>query len=712
MADVGWGDLIDYLGDDPETHSIVIYMEAIGDARAFLSAAREVALSKPIIVLKAGRTAAAAQAAASHTGALAGSDDVLDAAFRRCGVLRVSAISELFDMAEVLAKQPRAKGPRLAILTNAGGPGVLATDALMCDGGTLAELAPETLDALDQLLPGHWSHHNPIDILGDAGPERYARAVEIALNDTASDGLLVVLTPQAMTEPTRTAEALAALNWRARKPLLASWMGGDDVAEGETLLNRANIPTFPYPDLGARAFQYMWRASENLRSLYETPTLPPEGASDAPNRALAEQIIQAARGAGRTLLTEAESKLLLKAYCIPTVETRVATTEVEALRCAEAIGYPVVLKLWSATITHKTDVGGVQLNLRNADDVRRAYAEITASVRERVGSEHMLGVTVQPMIARDGYELIVGSSLDPQFGPVLLFGTGGQLVEVFQDSALALPPLTTTLARRMVERTRIYAALNGVRGRAAIDLAALDTLLVRFSQLVVEQRWVKEIDINPLLATPGELVALDARVVLHEPVVLEADLPKLAIRPYPTQYAASWTLRDGSRVDIRPIRPEDEPRMVAFHRTLSEQSVYQRYFHPLALDSRIAHERLVRICFIDYDRQIALVVEQQDPQTGLHAIIAVGRLIRLRGTDAAEFALLVADQYQRCGLGKRLLERLIQIGREEGIVRIQAEILPDNTGMVRLCQQLGFSIKRIHAGALRAEITIQENNGG
>jgi acetyltransferase len=707
MLDVGWGDLIDYLGDDPQTQSIVIYMESIGDARAFLSAAREVALNKPIIVLKTGRSASAARAAASHTGALSGSDAVLDAAFRRCGVLRVNSIADLFDMAQVLAKQPRPKGPRLTILTNAGGPGVLATDALVADGGgSLTELAPPTIEALNQLLPAHWSHNNPVDILGDADPARYAKAVEIVAQDPNSDGLLVVLTPQAMTDPTQTAEQLTRIARPLGKPLLASWMGGAGVAAGEAILNHANIPTFAYPDTAARAFQYMWRYSRSLRSLYETPMRPADDAADAPDHALVAQIIQGARAAGRTLLSEAESKQLLAAYRIPTVETRTAASEAEAIRCADELGYPVVLKLWSHTITHKTDVGGVRLNLRSATEVRRAYRAIRAAVRKHTSAKDFLGVTVQPMISADGYELIVGSSLDPQFGPVLLFGTGGQLVEVYQDSALALPPLTSTLARRMMERTRIFTALQGVRGRAPVDLIALAELLVRFSLLVAEQRWISEIDINPLLVSAERLVALDARVVLHGAEVAEDALPRLAIRPYPIEYVAPLTLRDGAQLIIRPIRPEDEPLMVGFHETLSESSVYLRYFAPLALSQRVAHERLTRICFIDYDREMALVADHIDPSTGAHEIIAVGRLIKLHGSNEAEFALLISDRFQRCGLGTELLRRLLEVARAERISRVVADILPDNTGMQRICQKLGFRLQHMTAGPVKAEIDL------
>lgn len=441
MLDVGWGDLIDYLGEDPHTHSIVLYMESIGDARSFLSAAREVALSKPIIVIKAGRTQAAAQAAASHTGSLTGSDAVLDAAFRRCGVLRVDRIEDLFDMAEALAKQPRPQGPHLTILTNAGGPGVLVTDALIRAGGSLAQLSPQTLEQLNQILPPHWSHGNPIDILGDAGPERFAQALEIVLRDPASQGCLVILTPQAMTDPTATAEKVVE-TWRrsgSRQPILASWMGGALVDAGEQILNQAGIPTYRYPDQAARVFSYLWRFSDNLKALYETPTLPPARAVE---RDRVHQILSQARQQGRTLLTEVESKEILAAYGIPVVPTRVAASSEAAVEAAEAIGYPVVLKLYSHTLTHKSDVGGVQLNLPDAEAVRRAYQQIQTNVAEKAGSQHFQGVTVQPMVPTNGYELILGSSEDPQFGPVLLFGSGGQLVEVFQDRSIGLPPST------------------------------------------------------------------------------------------------------------------------------------------------------------------------------------------------------------------------------------------------------------------------------
>jgi acetyltransferase len=695
MLDIGWGDLIDYLGDDPQTKSIVLYMESVGEARSFFSAAREVALTKPIIVLKAGRTEAAARAAASHTGSLTGSDEVLDAAFRRCGVLRVETISEVFSLAEVLAMQPRPKGPRLAIVTNAGGPGVLATDALIRRGGTLAPLDSATVEALNEILPAPWSHGNPVDILGDADADRYARALEVVARDPNNDGLLAILTPQAMSQPTESAEALRDLARPVGKPVLASWMGGADVAAGEAILNGAGIPTFPYPDTAARVFTALWRSAYNLRGLYETPTLPPRTDDDGSARTRVAAIGGDVRGRGRTLLTEPESKSLLATYSIPTVETRIAADEDQAVIEAAALGYPVVVKLLSETVTHKTDVGGVHLNVADANAVRSAFRSIREAVTRLAGPGHFQGVSVQPMVPLDGYELIVGSSIDPQFGPTILFGSGGQLVEVYRDRALALPPLNTTLSRRLMEQTRIFQALQGVRGRPPVDLVALAQLLVRFSYLVVEQPWIKEIDINPLLASPERLLALDARIVAQPPETGPDDWPRPAVRPYPTQYVGPWTTRQGLTVTIRPIRPEDEPMLVEFHRTLSERSVSLRYFHAMKLSTRVAHDRLTRICFIDYDREMALVVDHEDVETGAHRILAVGRLSRQHSLNQAEFALLIADPYQRQGLGSELLRRLVQVGRDERLDRITGVILNENVPMQRLCERVGFRLTQI-----------------
>lgn len=692
MLDIGWGDLIAHFGDDPQTKSIVCYMESVGNARSFLSAAREVSFTKPIVVIKVGRTEAAAKAAASHTGTLTGSDAVLDAAFRRVGVVRVETIEELFDIAEVLAKQPRPRGPRLAIVTNAGGPGALATDMLVSGGGQLAPLKPETLAQLDQLLPAAWSHGNPVDLLGAANAEIYGQAVEIVLKDPETDGALVILTPQAMTDIEGTAVRLAQSVARSPKPVLASWMGGESLSAARMALNAASIPTYDYPDAAARAFALMWQYSDRLRLLYERPALPKSEGDGSGRHRIAEKLISAARKAERTVLTEVESKRLLSAYGISTVETVVARTEEAAVHHAEALGYPVVLKLYSETITHKTDVGGVRLNLAGSAAVRRAWRQIKEAVGRAAGPEHFLGVTVQPMVPRGGIELLIGSSIDPQFGPVLVFGAGGELVEVMKDRSIGFPPLTTTLARRLMERTRIFHALGGVRGRKAVDLEALAQLLVSFSQLVAEQPWIAEIDINPLLASAERLLALDARVILHPSDKKESDLPRLAIRPYPAEYVSEIRLSQGTHVTLRPIRPEDEELLIDFHATLSEESVRLRYFGPVSLETRTAHQRLARICFSDYDREIALVAVHGKGTT--RKVVAVGRLNRFHGSNAAEFAVLVADAWQGRGLGTRLLETLVQIGRAEKLDRITGTILQSNQSMLDLCRRLGFHLRR------------------
>ena len=693
MLDISWGDLIDYFGDDPYTQSILIYMESVGDARAFLSAAREVTLTKPIIVLKAGKSDAGSDAAASHTGALAGSDDVLQAAFRRAGVVRVSSIADLFYMAEVLSKQPRPRGPRLTMLTNAGGPAVLATDALIAVGGELTTLSQKSIDALNDFLPAHWSHGNPIDILGDADPERYRRAAEIALADPNSDGLLVILAPQGLTNPAEVAERLKPHSHAHGKPLLASWMGGASVAPGEAILNAAGIPTFGYPDTAARIFTLMWRYTYNLRGIYETPVLADGPQEESEARAKIRIIIEQARSRGRTLLTEYESKQILTLCGIPAVETRIAHNEDEAEAAAIAIGFPVVVKLHSETITHKTDVGGVKLNLGDTGAVRQAYRDIESSVTERAGRQSFQGVTVQPMWKLAGYELIVGSATDAQFGPVMAFGSGGELVEVYRDRALALPPLNTTLAHRLLEQTLIFKALSGVRGRKPVDIATLEALLVRFGRLIVDNPAIKEADINPLLASANHIIALDARFVLHDKNVADSELPKPAIRPYPVQYVFPWTMKNGVVVTLRPIRPEDEPLMVKFHGALSERSVFLRYFQWSKLSQRTAHDRLRRICFIDYDREMALVADHTSPETGEHEILAVGRLSKLHGRSTAEMALLVRDQYQRLGLGAELLRRLIQVARGEHLDSMQAYLLRENVEMRGLVEKLGFHVE-------------------
>lgn len=690
MADVNWGTLIDYLGDDPHTHSLLLYMETVGDARSFLTAAREVALEKPIIVIKAGRSQAAAKAAASHTGSLAGSDEVFDAALERVGVLRVNSIAELFSMASVLSRQPRPKGPYLSIVTNAGGPAVLATDATVINQAELTPLPEKTIQQLDAFLPQAWSHSNPIDILGDADANRYVQTIDILTQDPTSDGILVILSPQDMTEPTETAKGVARFAHASDKPILASWMGGETVKEGADLLSEAKIPVFAYPDDAAKTFATMWHYSQTIQGLYETPLniqqVNHERSAIEKRRHLTYQFIKEARHEQRTIMTEFESKQILHAYHIPIVKTLIAKNPDEAARLAHELGYPIVLKLYSQTITHKTDVGGVKLNLENEEAVRRAFEEIKQGVERAAGLEHFGGVTVQRMIKQGGYELILGSTTDPQFGPVILFGMGGQLVEVFKDRALAIPPLNRRLARRLMEKTKIYEALQGVRGRKAVDLACLEDILMHFSDLIVENLQIKECDINPLLASENEMIALDARIVLHES---HTSHPKLAIRPYPLNYVKSIHLKNGLPVILRPIRPDDEPLVVAFHRELSENSVRQRYFEFLSLDERVAHDRLIRICFNDYDREWAIVAEVEENQ---RKIIGMGRLSRIPDTTYAQFKMIISDAYHFLGLGTQILQHLLEIAQTEKIEIVDGYILSENHGMIKICQQLGFSV--------------------
>jgi acetyl coenzyme A synthetase (ADP forming)-like protein len=633
MIDVDWGDLIYYLADDLGTRSILLYMESIGNARSFLSAAREVALRKPIIVMKVGRTEAGAKALAFHTGTVAGNDDVLEAAFRRVGILRCETIEELFEMAEVLGKQPRPKGCRLAVVTNAGGPAVLATDMLVKEGGEIALLSDQSYQKLNEIFPGSWSENNPVDVLGDASADRFVKAVEIVSADRNNDGILVIVTPQALTDPTAIAKGLEPLKKLPGKPILASWMGASAVAEGEAILNAAGIPTFQYPDTAVRAFCSMSRYNDNLCALYETPTLSVEGGCDD---ARAERIIDAARKQNRTLLSESESKQILHAYGIPTA-----------------------------------------------------------------------GVTVEAMRPQDGYELMVGSRIDPQFGPVLRFGSGGGLGKVMKDYALGLPPLNATLARRMMEQTRVYTALKSAEDRPPGELASLEALLVRFSLLVARQRRIKEINVDPLLVSPTQMFAQDARILLHDSGVQEQDLPRLAIRPYPEQYVTSWRLRSGTKITIRPIRPEDEPAMVKFHSTLSEQSVHFRYFGLLTVEQRTAHGRLARICFNDYEQEIAIVAVRRCLESSEEEIIAIARLIKVHGANEAEFALVVCDECQGEGLGTHLLKLLLGIGRQEGIDVIFGHILPENYGMQRVCKNLDFTVSYDRfEEVMKAEITL------
>jgi acetyltransferase len=700
MLDVDFADLLDYFADEPNTRSIILYMESIGDVRKFLSAARSVSRTKQVIVVKSGRHEAGARAAASHTGALAGADAVFDAAFRRAGILRVTTIPELFNMSEILALQPPPRGPALAIITNAGGPGVMATDALMLGGGALANLSPETLATLDQALPPFWSHANPIDLLGDATAERYHIAVEACASDVNVQGVLVLLTPQAMTDPTETARALMPFAHCDGKPILASWLGGAAVRPGREVLSRAGIPTFDSPEAAIQAFLNMVQYRRNQELLYERPEALPE--DRRPDTARVRQIFENARAERRPLLTEAEAKEALAAYGVPVARTLSCTTAEEAVRAAAEIGYPVVLKLLSPTITHKSDVGGVQLNLSDGAAVRAAFASIQDNLAERGLGTAFGGVTVQPMFAERGFELIVGSSVDRQFGPVILFGAGGVLVEVMQDRAIALPPLNRTLARRLMERTRIYPALKGVRGQAPVNLEALEGLLIQFSQLQIDFPEIQEVDINPLLASAERIVALDARIVLAPAEQPQDQRPRLAIRPYPNQYAQAVRLRNGEEVTVRAMRPEDEPLIIAMHARHSEHTIRMRYF---SLVKTLSRDSLIRLCHLDYDREMALAAVKRDGAGEM--MLGVSRYYLHPETGDAEFALIVSDAHQRIGLGRQLLRRLIEVARERGVQRLIGLILAENEPMLALTSSLGFTPPvPIETGVVRVELSL------
>jgi len=684
MLDVDFADLMDYFADDSATRSIVVYMESIGDVRKFLSAARSVSRTKQVIVVKAGRHEAGARAAASHTGALAGADAVFDAAFRRAGILRVTTIPDLFHMSEILAMQPPPLGPSLAIITNAGGPGVMATDALMLDGGQLAPLGAETLATLDAALPPFRSHANPIDILGDATPERYRLAVEACVKDASVQGILVLLTPQAMTDPTETARQLQPFAHVRDRPVLACWMGGSAVRPGIELLNTAGIPTFDAPEPAIGAFLHMVQYRRNQELLYETPPALPEDTVPDTNRA--RQVFQRLRAAGRLLLTEVEAKDVLAAYGLPVVPTIACRSAYEAVAAANRIGYPVVLKLLSTTITHKSDVGGVQLNLVDEQAVRRAFAAIESNVQRLNKAGAFEGVSVQAMIRERGYELIVGSSVDRQFGPVIVFGAGGVLVEVFKDRALGLPPLNRTLARRLMERTRIYEALKGLRGQKPVNLEALETLLTRFSLLLVDFAEIQEIDLNPVLATPERVLALDARLLLGPAETPSEQRPQSAIHPYPNQYVGSFRLKDGREAIVRPIRPEDEPLIIALHAGHSEHTIRMRFF---SMVKTLSRDSLIRLCHLDYNREMALTAVLRDD--GGSRLLGVSRYYLNPETGDAEFALVVSDAYQRQGLGRHLMQRLIAVANERGVRRLVGQVLAENAPMLRLLDSLGFS---------------------
>ena len=710
MIDVDFGDLIDYFGGDPHTRSILMYIEGITDARKFMSAARHFARAKPIVVVKAGRFRESARAVASHTGALSGEDAIYDAAFKRAGIVRVDEIADLFNAAEVLSSQPLPNGPRLAIITNAGGPGIMTSDALLARGGTLAELSPATMEKLNAALPPFWSRGNPIDLIGDAGPERYRMALEACLEDENVDGILLLLTAQAMINPLEVAKTIVeVIHGRAyqNKTILASFMGRTRVVEANAYFAANNIPTYSSPEEAVKTYLTMYQYRRNIELLYETPEEIP--VDSAPPKRPISVILKGAAKEGREALTEEEAKRVLKYYGFPIVPTEVATTPDEAAAKARHFGFPVVLKILSPEILHKTEAGGVALDIGSEEEVRRQFDTIVAKAREYKPNAEIVGVTVQPMVPRDGYELILGGKTDALFGPVILFGMGGVGVELYKDTSVALPPLNTTLILRMLEETKVYQLLKGYRNQPKGNLELLEKTLLLFSQLLTDFPQIKEIDINPLLLNENHVHVLDARVLIDKDRALRDydQRAPLVISPYPKKYETRWSMGNGEEVLLRPIKPEDEPLWLEMFQGFSEESIRYRFFQVI---KDTPHEVRVRYCNIDYDREIAIVPELV--QNGKRRILGVGRLSLEPNGKSGEFAIIITDEFQGSGLGTKLTDVVLDIAYDMGVERVYSVMLADNRRAISLMKRMGFSLTYAEDGTVEAILELRTPGGG
>ena len=701
MIDVSFHDLIDYFGSDPLTTSIVIYMESLTDARSFMSAARAFARNKPIIVLKAGKSSEGAQAAMSHTGSLAGNDFVFDAAFKRAGIVRVNTIDELFHIAQSLAMQNKPAGNRLAIITNAGGPGVIATDTLIEKGGKIAQLSEDTINELNQHLSPNWSKGNPVDVLGDAGPEQYEKAVELCAKDKNVDGILVILTPQEMTDPTGVAMKVAAVAKKCRKTVLASWMGADDIEKGQQILESNQIPVYQTPEDAVKCFMYMYDYSRNLDILHETPSQIPH--EFKPRRAESKKLIEEVLADHRTVMTEFEAKQLLNYYYIPVIKNGLAHTEEEAIKLAEKIGYPLVMKIASPDILHKTDVGGVILNIVNKEEARKAYHKILKSSKAKVPDADIRGVFVEQMLKRK-YELIIGCKKDPIFGPTIVFGMGGVAVEVFKDTTIGLPPLNMALAMRIIEDTKIYKLIKGYRGMPGADITSIQFLLYKFAYMIMDFPQIKEVDINPFGVDERGGVVLDAKVILDDSIQVTEEYPHkhLVISPYPSEYITEFTMKNGEKVILRPVKPEDEFMEKEMFSNFSERTQRFRFFQ---LIKDISHDQLVRYTQIDYDREIAIIAEVTE--NGKKKMAGVVRFIADQYNETAEFAIVIADPWQNLGLGDKFTDYIIDIAKARGIQKIYANILVDNHIMLHMFRSRGFTMKKVE-DSFYAELTINK----
>ncbi len=698
MTDLDFGDLIDFLGNEEKARAIILYMEGLTQHRKFMSAARSVSRVKPIIVVKAGRSQAGARAAASHTGAMVGEDAAYSAAFRRAGIIRVDTVGQLFDCAEALGKLKLPAGGGLAIITNAGGAGVMAVDALDRWRMEPAVLTPETLAKLEEILPAHWSRGNPVDIMGDASPDRYLQVVRLALKAPEFAGLVIILSPQSFTDPSGVARALAPELQGQARPVFAVWMGGEEVAEGVQLLNAAGIPTFETPEQAVNTFMEMYFYSRHLGLLQETP---PQMAQDLNiSTRSARTFIDQCLERQATILTELESKAILSAYGIPMNRTVAAASGQEAVSAARGLGFPVTMKINSPDITHKAEVGGVRMHIHSESEVQAAFREITEEVKALRPAARILGVTVQEQEKSPDCELFIGSKHDPDFGPLILFGAGGGLTEVLQDVMVDLPPLNLLLARRMIEKTRVAKMLQGYRNLPPANLDHLSEILVRVSQLVTDFPEISELDINPLSVVGGRVVGVDARMVLAPSAV---PAPRhLIIAPYPNQYERHWMMRDGTPLLLRPIKPEDESLVSDFYGKCSEETIYFRYFRHI---KKWSHEMLIRFTQNDYDRELGLMAIGQPP--GPEVMLGVSRLVMDAHRETAEFAVIVADRYQGKGLGPKLLEEVIGIAKENEVKLLWGEVLSSNKTMLDLVKRLGFTlVRQTEAQTFRAELQL------
>ena len=686
-ADVDFGEILDYLVSDRQTESILLYVEGIHHARSFMSALRAAARIKPVILVKVGRHEAGKKAAFSHTGALVGADDVFDAALRRAGVVRVNTIVQLFSAAKALSTRFRPTGNRLAIVTNGGGPGVMASDRAADLGVSMASLAEDTIQQLNAVLPATWSHGNPVDIIGDATAERYRDALTICMQDAGVDGILTILTPQAMTRPLEAAQAVIDVAGEFDKPLIACWMGEVQVAESRLAFALAKVPSFRTPEPAVEVFSFISAYYQNQKLLMQTPG--PLSHHREPDVEGARLLIEGVLAEHRTVLNEMESKAVLAAFQIPIAKAMVARSPNEALLLAEQLGLPVVMKINSPDISHKSDSGGIRLNLGNAQAVRAAYNEIIQTVQKNRPNARIDGVVIEPMIVKpDGRELMVGMTTDEVFGPVITFSAGGTMVEVLGDRAVALPPLNSFLASNMIGRTHVAKLLGAFRHLPPVDMAALESVLLRVSEMVCELPWIREMDINPLIVDEHGAIAVDARIVVGFPSPSATPYSHMAIHPYPTHLMTQWQLPDGTNITIRPIRPEDAELEQEFVRGLSEEAKYFRFMDTL---QELTQQMLVRFTQIDYDREMALiaVLEQDEKEIEL----GVCRYIINPDGETCEFALVVADAWQHKGIGLKLMGCLFEVARDKGLKVMEGEVLAANRSMLGLVERLGFSVR-------------------